>query len=191
MNEVLEDLSVLRHNRRYRIWRPFMQKYDCQVIAEIGVRKGTNFVQMIKHSPKLAVAVDCWQDDGMMARNDMAFKQEELDRQYEELRKNMADKEFVQIYREYSFEAVKRFPDNYFDLVYIDADHTLEGCYRDICDWYPKIKPGKFLLGDDFRNKMTHTRVRFGVVDAVSRFAREMNLSFFVFQPSKWGIIKP
>jgi hypothetical protein len=191
MNEVLEDISSLRYNKRYRIWQPFMEKYDCQVIAEIGVRQGIHFEKAIRHSPKLAVAVDCWKDDGIMSRNDMAYRQEELDRQYEGFKKKMADKDFVQIYREYSFEAVKRFPDNYFDFIYIDADHTFEGCYQDICDWYPKVKSGKFLIGDDYRGKMTKTHVRFGVVEAVNKFARDMNLSFFVFQPSKWGIIKP
>lgn len=190
MNQVLEDLSNLRHNKRYRIWRPFMEKYDCKVIAEIGVRKGINFEKMIKHNPEMAVAIDIWRDDGIMAHNDINLAQKELDNQYERLKAKMVDKPFVKIYREYSFEAVKHFPDNYFDLVYIDADHTYEGCLRDIIDWYPKIKKGKFLLGDDYRGKYTHTGVRFGVVEAVNKFARDNNLSFFVFPRSKWGIIK-
>lgn len=167
-----------------------MEKYDCQVIAEIGIRKGLNFTKMIRHNPKMAVAIDVWKEDGVRARNDLLYSQKTLDGQYGNFVEQFGKLPFVKIYREYSFEAVKRFPNEFFDLVYIDADHTFEGCYRDIIDWYPKIKKGKFLLGDDFINRTIRSGVRYGVVEAVTKFARENSLSFFVFQPSKWGMIK-
>jgi hypothetical protein len=167
-----------------------MQKYDCQVIAEIGVREGRNFHKMISHKPRLAVAIDIWKDDGVISRNDKASPQKDLDKQFEKFSNEMSGKPFVCIYREYSFDAVKNFPDNFFDLVYIDADHTFEGCYRDIVDWYPKVKKGGFLLGDDYRDRKTATGVRFGVIKAVEKFTRENNLSYFIFQRSKWGLIK-
>lgn len=190
MNEVINDLNSLEFNKRYRIWKPFMRKYDCQIICEIGVREGNNFQRMIEHNPKVAIAVDIWKDDGIMARNDLAYPQNRLDQQYEDFKSSLANKPFVQICREYSFEAVKRFYDNYFDFIYIDADHTYEGCLQDIKDWYPKVKKGKFLLGDDYRRHKTRTGVRFGVIDAVNRFTHDNNLSFFVFPTSKWGIVK-
>ena len=189
-NEILEDLSSLRYNRRYRIWKPFMEKYCCDYICEIGVRTGRNFKKMIKHNPTVAVAIDLWRDDGVMARNDLAYSQEVLDGQYEDFKSEMKDKAFVQIYREYSFDAVQRFEDDYFDLVYIDADHTYAGAMLDIIDWYPKVRKGGFLLGDDYRTHKTRTGVRFGVVEAVNKFARDNNLSFFVFPRCKWGMIK-
>lgn len=190
MNEILNDLSNLRYNKRYRIWKPFMVKYNCQVIAEIGVREGVNFEKMIKHNPKEAVAIDIWKDDGNMARNDLAYGQGVLNMQYADFNARMLNKRFVTIFRDYSFNVVKYFPDNYFDLIYIDADHTYEGCYRDILDWYPKVKKGGFLLGDDYRRHKTRTGVRFGVIDAVNRFCGDNGLSFFVFPKSKWGLIK-
>jgi hypothetical protein len=190
MNQVLEDLSSLRYNRYYRIWKPFMQKYNCQTICEIGIRQGRNFNKMISHQPKLAVAVDIWRDDGVKSRNDKGSSQAELDKQYEDFIKGVEGIKFVRVYREYSFDAVKHFPDNFFDLVYIDADHAFEGCYRDICDWYPKVKKNGFLLGDDYKEHLTMTRVKFGVIRAVNKFTRENNLSYFVFPISKWGLIK-
>lgn len=189
-NEVIEDLMSLRFNKQYRIWKPFMEKHRCEVICEVGVRTGENFCKMIKHSPKLAVAVDIWKEDGTRSRNDVATPQEGLNRQYENFWKMVKDKPFVKIYREYSFEVVKRFPDEYFDLVYIDADHTYEGCYKDIVDWYPKVKKGRFMLGDDYVKHTTRTGVKYGVIEAVNRFAGDNKLSFFVFPRSKWGIIK-
>ena len=189
-NEVLDDLSNLRYNKRYRIWEPFMEKYKCDVICEIGVRNGTNFEKMIKHNPKVAVAIDLWKDDGVMARNDMAFSQNTLDEQYNNFVSGPGSKPFVHVYRDYSFNVVKEFPDNYFDLIYIDADHTFEGCLRDIRDWYPKVKKGGFLLGDDYRRHKTRTGVRFGVIEAVNKFTHDNNLSFWVFPRSKWGMVK-
>lgn len=190
MNEVINDLNSLQYNGKFRIWKPFMEKYNCQTICEIGVREGYNFEMMIQHRPSVAVAVDIWRDDGVMARNDKAYVQGALDDQYAQFFVRMKDKPFVKICRDYSFEAVKQFEDNYFDLIYIDADHTYEGCYRDIIDWYPKVKKGGFLFGDDYRRHKTRTGVRFGVIEAVNRFAHDNNLSFFVFPRSKWGLIK-
>jgi hypothetical protein len=190
MNKIINDLTALEYNKQYRVWEPFMKKYKCDVIGEIGVRFGWNFEQMIKHKPKLAVAVDIWRNDGIIARNDLAFSQDTLDTQYRDFKDRMKNNSFVHVHREYSFTAVKKFPDNYFDFVYIDADHTYEGCLQDIIDWYPKVKKGKFLLGDDYRRHKTLTGVRFGVIEAVNRFAQDNNLSFFVFPKSKWGVVK-
>lgn len=189
-NEIIEDLSSLRFNKQYRLWEPFMKKYGCDVICEVGIRNGYNFEKMIKHNPHVAVAIDSWKNDKVIGRNDKAFPQDELDRQYEDFKNRLKDKAFVQIYKEYSFDAVKRFDDNYFDFVYIDADHTYEGCLRDILDWYPKVKKGRFLLGDDYVHHKTYTGVQYGVIEAVNEFARSNSLSFFVFPRSKWGIVK-
>lgn len=167
-----------------------MRKYNCDVICEIGVCRGGNFKEMIKHNPRVAVAVDSWVNDGVISRNDVAFSQEELDRQYIDFKKDMADKSFVKIYREYSFDAVRYFKDDYFDFVFIDADHTYHACLRDIEDWYPKVKKGKFLLGDDYRVATLRTGVEFGVIEAVKTFTQRNNLSFFELPRYGWGIIK-
>jgi disulfide oxidoreductase YuzD len=45
---------------------------------------------------------------------------------------------------------VKLFPDNYFDFVYIDANHTWQGITNDIHDWWPKVKLGGYLCGHDY-----------------------------------------
>jgi len=189
-NEVLDDLSSLIYNKKYKVWEPFMRKYDCQVICEVGVREGHNFEEMIRHNPKVALAVDLWKDDGVVARNDIACTQAQLDKQYKDFMDKFLGKLSVQVYRGYSYEAVKLFLNDYFDLVYIDADHTFEGCYKDIVGWYPKVKKGGFLLGDDYRRHKTRTGVRFGVIEAVNKFAHDNNLSFFVFPRSKWGLVK-
>lgn len=41
------------------------------------------------------------------------------------------------------------FSDRYLDFVYVDADHSYEGCKRDLLAWIPKIKEGGFITGHD------------------------------------------
>lgn len=49
-----------------------------------------------------------------------------------------------------SVEASKRFPDDYFDYVYIDAEHDYKSVLRDITAWYPKVKKGGMIAGHDY-----------------------------------------
>jgi hypothetical protein len=189
INEMISELKSIRAGRQTRVWGPFLLKYHLDVICEIGVQNGVNFKNLIAHDPRIAVAVDSWINDGTTARNDGLYSQEELDRQYNSFKNQMADKPFVRIYREYSFEAVKHFEDYYFDFVYIDADHTYEGCKRDIVDWYPKVKIGGILCGHDYVHR--NYVVRFGVIEAINEFVKEKGIkTFFTLPKGVWGIIK-
>lgn len=38
------------------------------------------------------------------------------------------------------------------DLVFIDADHSEEGVRRDVTAWLPKVRPGGWIGGHDYRN---------------------------------------
>lgn len=192
MSPAIIDLWDLETKNKRFIWKPFLEKYDCQTVCELGVREGENFKLMIEHQPREAIAVDSWIDDGISSHNDLGFTQEILNKQYQDFTIDMADKPFVKIYREYTNEAVKHFPDNYFDLVYLDADHTYEACQKDIENWFPKIKKGKFLVGHDYTpGFLRKTNVRFGVIEAVDNFVKNNNLRLFKLPFWHWVIIKP
>ena len=45
-------------------------------------------------------------------------------------------------------ELVKVYPDSYFDMVFIDADHSYEGVWNDIKFWKQKAK--KIISGHDY-----------------------------------------
>jgi len=190
--EPIQDLIDLKIPEYHRIWKSFMEKYNCQTICELGISRGKNFQLMIEHDPKEAVAVDAWINDGIISRNDMGFSQEVLDEQYECFKSSITTKPFVKLIRDYTDKAAKRFPDNYFDLIYIDADHTFEGCKKDLEAWYPKLKKGRFFIGDDFSNSTTkYTKVKFGVKPAVGKFAERNNLKIYELPQFNWAIIKP
>lgn len=68
------------------------------------------------------------------------------------------------------------FPDEYFDLIYIDADHTYGGCLTDLINWYPKLKKGGLFFGDDYIVCNNPTEGYYGVVGAVEEFAQSKQL---------------
>ncbi len=49
-----------------------------------------------------------------------------------------------------SEEACKHFDDEFFDLVYIDAQHDYEDVKQDIKLWLPKVKKGGVIAGHDY-----------------------------------------
>jgi hypothetical protein len=70
----------------------------------------------------------------------------------------------LKVIRMTSVEASKLFADNYFDLVFIDADHTKKSVTEDIGVWLPKIKEGGVICGHDYSGGWQP------VVDAVDQF---------------------
>jgi len=49
-----------------------------------------------------------------------------------------------------SVDAAKLFLNGYFDLVFIDADHSYNGVTADIKAWMPKIRKGGIISGHDY-----------------------------------------
>jgi hypothetical protein len=55
----------------------------------------------------------------------------------------------VFIYQFKSIEAVKLMTDRSIDAVIIDALHTYHACKEDILAWWPKLRMGGLMVGDD------------------------------------------
>lgn len=70
-----------------------------------------------------------------------------------------------------SVRAAAILPGAGFDVVFLDADHSTEGVAADIAAWLPKVKPGGWIGGHDYRNN--DPRWKFGVDAAVDAFAEE------------------
>ena len=92
------------------------------------------------------------------------------------------------ILRMFSIEASSLFQDNSLDFVYIDANHSYEGCKEDIKTWYPKVKKGGILAGHDYLNGIMDNTL-FGVKRAVDEVFEKVSKTDESPCPS-WYIIK-
>lgn len=70
------------------------------------------------------------------------------------------------------------------DVIYLDADHSLEATRRVLPLWYKHIKPGGIMAGHDYNKKCWP-----GVVQGVDEFFGAQNIK--VYEDSSWMIRKP
>ena len=65
------------------------------------------------------------------------------------------------------------FPDAHFDWIYVDADHSYEGLLRDANAAATKVKPGGFLVFNDFAHADPFLGA-YGVQRAVADFVQSL-----------------
>jgi predicted O-methyltransferase YrrM len=71
------------------------------------------------------------------------------------------------------------------DLLYIDAGHYFDDVLSDLRNWWPLVRPGGIVFGDDISANFP------GVEQAVRSFCGEMHLPSFDVQGEKWVLKKP
>ena len=76
-----------------------------------------------------------------------------------------------------SEKASKLFDDEYFDFIYIDADHAYESVKNDLSYWWLKLKKGGLICGDDYMDFDCPGECSFGVIQAVEEFVEKNNLT--------------
>jgi predicted O-methyltransferase YrrM len=69
------------------------------------------------------------------------------------------------------------FPDEYFDFIYIDANHSYESVKLDILNCMPKIKNGGFIAGHDYTN---------GLIEVVKAVDEIVGSPDKVFSDTSW-----
>lgn len=120
--------------------------------VEVGVAEGHYAAEFLPLWSGKYVMVDRWAhvdgyDDIM---NGPDFEHEERYRQALEVAAQHPGR--VMVMRTDSALAAASFEDRSLDFVYIDGDHSFEGCKRDILAWAPKIRHGGVLAGHDYFN---------------------------------------
>lgn len=141
-----------------------------QKIAEIGVFEGKlcKYVLMRAHHDIISEywAIDPWtlKDGYVLLRGDR-YTQEDWDTKYMFVCRLMRLFPKLHVVRTTSLEAAKLFPEQYFDLVFIDADHSYKAVLDDIKAWYPLVRIGGIVSGHDYK-----TRGIYEVKKAVDEF---------------------
>jgi SAM-dependent methyltransferase len=133
--------------------------------VEIGCWKGksSSFMaeQIMKSKKDIKFyCVDTWKgtltEDGHQNDPDVVN-----DRLFEVFNLNLAP--FVGYYntiRSTSVEAANQFEDSSLDFIYIDASHEYIDVKNDIAAWFPKLKKGGTIAGDDYNSSQVSRAVR-------------------------------
>ena len=153
--------------------------------AEVGVRAGANALDMLKTLPiENLYLIDHYEPHTEHSGLEIiAWDQKNF---YQQMIKCIEPyKELVEIVKKDSIEASKKFPDEFFDFVYIDAGHRYGEVLRDLDAWFPKVKKNGIFCGHDFNNKCTPE-----VKDAVKDFFNLKNIAIYNLGDIDWITIK-
>lgn len=95
------------------------------------------------------------------------------------------EKGSVAIHHGDSARELAKFPDAYFDWMYIDANHTYEFVQRELEISRLKLKPGGVIILNDYICYDHVYRTEYGVVEAVNQFCvrYDYELIYFAFHP--------
>lgn len=162
--------------------------------AEIGVWYANSSKQFLKRGVKELHLVDAWSVEpykesdehgtyenyleryskmcGGSTENDF---QRYYDNVYKEVESGIGRDSRVTIHRMSSDEWFDSQPSRKFDWIYVDGDHSYEGCLRDLRNALKVVKWGGLILGDDY--KWPKSRYgKDGVTRAVDEFCSSEGL---------------
>ena len=127
------------------------------VCAEIGVWKGAFTDQILTMvEPTRLHLIDPWQFDGSAAnqwfggRSGHAKAQPDMEQMYRSIIDRFGSLPNVAVHRATSSQIAPTLPDDYFDWIYVDGNHSFGYVLADLWDYLPKVKRGGFLAGDDY-----------------------------------------
>ena len=138
--------------------------------AEVGVYRGDYSAQIYKYLTKKQFNLNLYLIDQWLAGdkyND--YVSHDLEVAYQHTKKRFKDNKNINIMKTSSSVASKEFEDEYFDFVYIDANHDYKFVLEDLKLWFPKVKNKGILFGDDYNRP-------YGVSKAVAEFSYEKKL---------------
>jgi hypothetical protein len=154
---------------------------DCKVGVELGVSRGELSRNLLSRWSGKLYLVDAWRHIEGLVDVGNPDHNGHLD--------NMAHT-FMNVYdfgdraiiiRDLSVNASKLFQDESLDFIYIDAGHDKKSVNEDLNAWYPKIKKGGFMIGDDYFDALFHLKdvpnsnTLIEVKSTVDEFAKKIN----------------
>ena len=128
------------------------------ICAEIGVWKG-DFSKRILNTvkPKKLYLIDPWffntEYKNAMYGGSVEKSQKDMDEIYKSILINFRkeiNQEKIEVFRNKFEDLLDKFPDNYFDWIYIDGDHTYNAVVKDLDNVTKKVKEGGLITGDDY-----------------------------------------
>jgi hypothetical protein len=149
------------------------------VVIEVGVFDGDFSERILALNEPLKLhLVDPWftKSDGTLfdgpTQQFSSAKQasDALEGQYQHVARRFAGEIAsgrIQVHRTLSHQAAPLFPDEHFDWIYVDASHFYDDVKVDLEAFWPKLKRGGYIAGDDYDRRGIWEH---GVTRAVDEF---------------------
>jgi hypothetical protein len=132
------------------------------ICAEIGVNEGEFSEEILNITkPTKLYLIDAWND---------SFFHNGKKTIVEEKFSNQMQYKKVELRVGLSTDELPKFPDGYFDWVYLDTAHTYEITYAELSILKTKIKPNGIILGHDYVIGNWADWFKYGVIEAVHEF---------------------
>ena len=152
------------------------------VIAEVGVFGGATLLDLAEDgraNKNRLIGIDPWEKSSMVESIEDPVKRQEMANFFRQMRWNLqyiqADLGYdhIELIQESAHLAAQRLDDNSLDFLMIDGDHEEKAVEQDLRDFWPKVRPGGIVWGDDYDWP--------GVRAAAKRFAQEKNATLEVW----------
>lgn len=157
--------------------------YQTGNAVEVGVYQGDFALHNVLHWKGQYYAIDAWayrKDDHF----DKNFKNENINMANMNMtqRKLQKHENRVHIIKNLSTSAAKTFENESFDWIYIDALHTEQALSSDLQAWWPKLRNGGLMSGDDYGDKDAS-------ITKFSRFSKIRHTTG-IARYTNWGVIR-
>lgn len=197
MDEITEEMKHSHNWFKFAKFYEFISSFESFTkFAEIGVWKGRSIsflANLVRDRKNLEIyGIDLFNDTytiGHEPANKPPYKND-VKYLWEIYNENLNDtntRHLIQDIKGLSHEMAERFSDNYFDFVFIDADHSYDSVKKDIDSWFSKVKQGGIIAGHDYLDKDPND----GVTKAVDEKFRNKHTSLNIIPiESVWWVLK-
>ena len=162
---------------------PLTKIKENNICAEIGVWKGDNASQILTKNPQKLHLIDPWVHQDYDGRW-YSIEQKKMDDIYNSVLNKFKNNNKVIIHKCFSTDI--KFPKQYFNWVYIDGNHSYENVLKDLKYYYPLIKTGGYLCGDDYGWK--DSTCNKGPKVPVDEFVSDLNINVEIKEGNQFVI---
>jgi hypothetical protein len=160
-------------------------------MAEVGVFQARNAVQLLQQRPELQLlAVDAYGQHEASYATTADYQVKFPQQRWASTRAEAAARlrwagDRVEWSYLPSVQAAAAVPDGSLDLVFIDGDHSEAAVRRDLAAWHPKVRPGGWIGGHDYKHPRARQR-GYGVDAAVDGWASETRSTVETGSDTTW-----